>query len=516
MQLAGPDVKKIERIKKQMSDETKHIVVIDDEKYICNIIAEALSEFKNYRLRKFTNPARAIDYISENSVDLVLTDLVMGNYSGVQILEHVLKLHSDAVVILMTGYPTVKTAISVLKKGGYDYLIKPFKLDDLKSTIRRGLENQQIRRENVELRSQLELMKVADEISRGIKMTQLLKVIVSTAVKVLPDSSATILLKAKKSGHFRLKCMAGSCKSKSIEKFLRGEDNKWQNNSDYKKLFSLDEEFSDNGTKFKRSYISYPLISKDKIVGLLNLVYTNPFSYISPGQKRMISLLVSYAANVVESNYLDKNLRKSYFQTIRTLANAVEARDRYTAGHTDRVYRLARIIAGEMGWSTQKLAELRTGCILHDIGKIGVPDSVLNKPGRLNDYERNIMMKHPELGAHMLQGIPFLKPAMPYIIAHHEMYDGSGYPKGLKGEDIPIEGRLLAVVDTYDAITSDRPYRDHRDPQVALDELKKFRGTQFDPDVVDIFLKAFEDGLIKQDVISRGQSSLKMKMLIPS
>ncbi len=499
-----------------MLNDTKHIVVIDDEKYICNIIAEALSEFDDYQLQKFSNPADAMDYISANSVDLVLTDLVMGDYSGVQILEHVLKFHSDAVVILMTGYPTVKTAISVLKKGGYDYLIKPFKLDDLKSTIKRGLDNQQIKRENVELRSQLELMTVADEISRGVKMPQLLNLIVNTAVSVLPGSSAAILLKAKKSGHFRLKCMAGSYGNTSIEKFLRGEDNKRQKESDFKQLWSLDEEIKEDGIELKRSYISYPLISRDEIVGMMNLVYTGPFSYISPGQKRMISLLVSYAANAVESNFLDKNLRNSYFQTIKTLANAVEARDRYTAGHTDRVYRLARIIAGEMGWSTTKLAELRTGCILHDIGKIGVPDSVLNKPDRLTDFERNIMMKHPELGVKILHGIPFLKPAMPYIIAHHEMYDGSGYPHGLKGEDIPIEGRLLAVVDTYDAITSDRPYRDRRDPQIALDELKKFRGTQFDPEIVDIFLKAFDDGLIKQDVISRGQSSLKMKMLMPT
>jgi len=499
-----------------MLNDTRHIVIIDDEKYICNIITEALSEFSNYNLHKFSDPIQAMDYISSNRVDLVLTDLVMGDYSGVQILEHVLKFHSDAVVILMTGYPTVKTAISVLKKGGYDYLIKPFKLDDLKSTINRGLENQQVKRENVELRSQLELMKIADEIALGVKMPKLLNLIVKTAAKVLPGSSATILLKAKKSGHFRLKCMAGAYNNKAIEKFLKGEDDQRHNRSDYKQLWSLDEKVMEDGVELRRSYISYPLISRDETIGLMNLVYTSPFSYVSPGQKRMISLLVSYAANAVENNYLDKNLRNSYFQTIKTLANAVEARDRYTAGHTDRVYRLARIIAGEMGWSRQKLAELRTGCILHDIGKIGVPDSVLNKPGRLTDYERNIMMKHPELGAKILHGIPFLKPALPYIIAHHEMYDGSGYPNGLKGKDIPIEGRLLAVVDTYDAITSDRPYRDRRDPQVALDELIKFKGTQFDPEIVDVFLKAYDDGLIKQEVISSGESSLKMRMLMPS
>lgn len=499
-----------------MSYDTKHIVVIDDEKYICNIIAEALSDYDDYQLHKFTNPVDAMDHIAANSVDLVLTDLVMGDHSGVQILEHVLKYHPDAVVVLMTGYPTVKTAISVLKKGGYDYLIKPFKLDDLKSTIKRGLDNQQIKRENVELRSQLELMKVADEISRGQKITHILKMIVNTAIKVLPGSTATILLKAKKSGNFRLKCMAGSETNEPTIKFLKGEDNIFLTNQELLEPWSLNEEIKNNESVYKRSYVSYPLISKGEIIGLMNLVYTNPFSYLSPGQKRMISLLVSYAANTVESNYLNKNLKSSYFQTIKTLANAVEARDRYTAGHTDRVYRLARIIAREMGWSGEKLIELRTGCILHDIGKIGVPDSVLNKPERLTDFERNIMMKHPELGAKMLYGIPFLKPAMPYIIAHHEMFDGSGYPNGLKGDDIPIEGRLLAVVDTYDAITSDRPYRDRREPQVALDELKKFSGTQFDPEIVEIFLKAYEKGLIDQDAISREQSSLKMKILTPS
>ncbi len=501
----------------RMSESVKHIVVIDDEKYICNIIAEALTDFKEYNLHKFTEPDKAIDYIAGNSVDLVLTDLVMGEYSGVQILEQTLKKHPDAVVILMTGYPTVKTAISVLNKGGYDYLIKPFKLDDLKATIIRGLENQQIKRENVELRGQLELMKIAEEISRGIKMQPLLKLIVNTAVKVLPNSSAAVLLRTRKSDQLRLRCLAGAIDDKLIEDFLKGEDTiKPEGSDDSGQVWSFNEEILINGVNYRRSFLSCPLISKGEIIGILNFVHIDPFSFISPGQSRLVSLLVSSAALAVETYHLNRNLRQSYFQTIKTLANAIEARDRCTAGHTDRVYRLAKIVAVEMGWSRKKLQELRTGCILHDIGKIGVPDSVLNKPGRLTDYERNIMRKHPELGARILQGIPFLKSIMPYIISHHEMFDGSGYPHGLKGDEIPIEGRLLAVVDTFDAITSDRPYRDRQEPDKALAELKKFSGTQFDPKVVDIFFRAFDNGLIRPDLISREQSSLKMKMLIPS
>jgi len=499
-----------------MSDEQKNIVVVDDEKYICNIIKEALSEFEFYRVHSFDNPKKALTYIAEESVDLVLTDLVMGEFSGVQILEQTLAFHADAIVVLMTGYPTVKTAISVLKMGGYDYLVKPFKLEDLKATIRRGLDNQQTRRENVELRGQLELMKLSEEISRGIRTRSVLKMVVNAATRVLPNSSASILLKAENTGNFEPKCIIATDKCEAVDLFLRGEDNLRPRNYECEQYWSFNEEFEKDGEKQKRSYLSYPLISRGNVVGLLNLVYTHRYSFISKGQQRLVSLLVSSAALAVEQNHLNHNLRNSYIQTIQTLANAIEARDRYTAGHTDRVFRLARVIARKMGWNEQQMADLRTGCILHDIGKIGVPDAVLNKPGKLNEYERNIMRKHPEVGAKILNGIPFLEPVLPYVLSHHEMYDGSGYPKGLKGDQIPIEGRMLAVVDTFDAITSDRPYRDRRPARVAIDELIKFKGTQFDPAIVDIFIEAYEEGLINPELTARDRSSLKMKMLIPS
>jgi HD-GYP domain-containing protein (c-di-GMP phosphodiesterase class II) len=129
------------------------------------------------------------------------------------------------------------------------------------------------------------------------------------------------------------------------------------------------------------------------------------------------------------------------------------------------------------------------GCTLHDIGKIGVPDSILNKPSKLSEEEQALMRNHPKVGLKIIGGIELFKPAIPFIIAHHEYYDGSGYPKGLKGEEIPIEGRILAVVDTFDAILSDRPYRKGSSLERAVSELLKNRGTQFDPQVVDVFLE---------------------------
>ena len=158
--------------------------------------------------------------------------------------------------------------------------------------------------------------------------------------------------------------------------------------------------------------------------------------------------------------------------------------------------RLAEQVALYLGWDEGQLFHLRVGCTLHDIGKIGVPDAILNKAGRLTSAERKKMQNHPKLGLKIVQGISVFKPAVPYIIAHHERYDGMGYPKGLTGREIPIEGRLLAVVDTFDAILSDRPYREGASVDVAVNELVEHSGAQFDPELVDAFLKVLHAGVI--------------------
>nr|MBN2276847.1 response regulator [candidate division Zixibacteria bacterium] len=492
-----------------MLKQEKNIVVIDDEKYVCNIIMEALAEFEDFHIHKFTDPDRALEFIDNHGIDLVLTDLVMGDYSGVQILDATQTNHPDAVVILMTGYPTVKTAISVLKKGAYDYLIKPFKLEDLKSTIKRGLEHQRVKRENVALRSQLELMKINEAFTRGEKLHLLLHQIADSIVGELNADAASLVLLDRKSGQYRLRYLSGDSSDADLNDFLygRGPYSALAYDRDISHIFN--DEIERDGKTLKRSFVIYPLIAKGRNIGFLNLVCVDRFSYISPGQKHLVSLLASSAASAVESNYMDKNLQKSYLMTIKALANAVEARDYYTAGHTDRVYRLAKITARKLGWSSDKLVELRNGCILHDIGKIGVPDAILNKPGRLTDNEMAIMRKHPEMGARILKGIPFLSTVIPYTLSHHERYDGTGYPYGLAGEDIPIEGRLLAVVDTYDAIMSDRPYRPCADSETAISELKKYKAIQFDPLVVEAFLEAYHENQCKFSTIYRGCSSSK-------
>ena len=178
---------------------------------------------------------------------------------------------------------------------------------------------------------------------------------------------------------------------------------------------------------------------------------------------------------------------------LRVLTGAIEARDPYTRGHSARVTALAEAVARQLGWSDEKLASLRIGGPLHDIGKLGVSDEVLRKEGRLDDGELAQIREHPKIGARMLLRMAALREAIPYVLYHHERWDGHGYPSGKAGEEIPIEARVLAVADAFDAMTSDRPYRRALSRTEALAEVERCAGTQFDPEIARLFLELFAE-----------------------
>lgn len=188
-----------------------------------------------------------------------------------------------------------------------------------------------------------------------------------------------------------------------------------------------------------------------------------------------------------------RELSKTYDMTLEALVTALDAREAETAHHSQRVVRMTLAIAEKMGIDDDAQWHIARGALLHDIGKIGVPDHVLLKPGKLTDEEWQEMRRHPEIGARILSGIPFLKSAMEIVLAHQERWDGNGYPRGLKGDEIPLGARIFAVADAVDAILSDRPYRRGRSIQVARSEISRHAGTQFDPAVVDAFLQISEE-----------------------
>lgn len=187
-------------------------------------------------------------------------------------------------------------------------------------------------------------------------------------------------------------------------------------------------------------------------------------------------------------------LKSAYKDSLFVLANAIEARDSYTHAHMKRLSDYAFALAVELNWDQTQLEALEFGAILHDIGKIYIPEAVLCKNGKLSDDEWTEMRKHPEVGARMIRDIPYLASAVPMVLYHHERWDGNGYPEGLGGEDIPVSARLLSVADAFDAMTSDRPYREALSADVAYQEIVDGSGKQFDPNMVDALMRCWEAG----------------------
>ncbi len=487
------------------------ILVVDDEKYICEIIRSVLADSLGHDVVAFNDPQEAIDYVDRQRVDLVLTDLVMGRLSGIDILKHCSARQPDAVVIFMTGHPTVENAISVLKLGAYDYLIKPFKLETLRAAVERGLEKLKLYRENVHLKNLVSLYNISIAMGSSAKLDSLLKLVLESAAAEFDAELASIALIDSITGGLVKRAHIGGVDQVERHPLLMGEHELNRQVVDTGEP-EIQHDYSPTESQQSATSTSLavcaPLYVKGKVIGTLNLVREAGVHSFASGDLQSLSIIASKAASAIENSRLYDELEEAYLATIKALANAVEARDCYTRGHTERVTDIAEIMAAKLGWSNEQMRWLRIGATLHDIGKIGVPDRILNKPGKLGPDEFELMRQHPVQGAAIIQDIPFLAPIRPYVLYHHEKWDGSGYPSGLAGEDIPLEGRLLAVADTVDAILSTRPYRNAMTSEKVISELKAFRGIQFDPLLVDLFLQLIDDGEIDLEMMYHTESQV--------
>jgi len=238
-----------------------------------------------------------------------------------------------------------------------------------------------------------------------------------------------------------------------------------------------------------KSSISIPLMADSTVLGVLNLAkrHSKPFFDKEDGE---LLLILAYEAGTAISNCrLFEEVHALYEGTIVSLAAAIDARDHYTHGHSRRVAKIALTLAKKLKLSEAAIEKTRLSSMLHDIGKIGVPDQILLKPGKLTDMEWDVIKKHPAHAVAILKHLPRLKHIIPIVYHEHERYDGKGYIEGLKGKEIPMESRIIAVADAYEAMTSNRPYRRAMRKEKAINEIRINSGTQFDPDVVKTFLK---------------------------
>jgi HD-GYP domain-containing protein (c-di-GMP phosphodiesterase class II) len=241
-------------------------------------------------------------------------------------------------------------------------------------------------------------------------------------------------------------------------------------------------------------YYGIPLIAKGQVKGVLEVFLRTPNS-IDPDRLEFLEALGGQAAIAIDNASLFEQLQDSnteltiaYDATLEGWAKALEMRDRETEGHAHRVIEMTLGMADRIGIQGEMLQHIRRGALLHDIGKMGIPDSILLKPGPLTPNEWEVMRQHPQRAYEMLKHIEYLSSALEIPYCHHEKWDGTGYPRGLKGRDIPISARIFAVVDVWDALTSDRPYRAAWTARNALEYIRRESGCHFDPQVVEAFL----------------------------
>jgi len=238
-----------------------------------------------------------------------------------------------------------------------------------------------------------------------------------------------------------------------------------------------------------RSALCVPLVHKGRITGVLNISRRTSNEAFSRENLKVVTAFAGQLAMAIENARLYEHLESTFLGTIGALAAAVDAKDPYTYGHSSDVTQYSLAIAHELCVSEAETERLRIAALLHDIGKIGIDSSILNKPGKLTEDEYAMIKSHPDIAANILGSLEFLDDVVPLVQFHHEYFDGGGYPAGIAGDQIPRGARIISVADAFNAMTSDRPYRAALSHETAVDELRRNAGTQFDPEVVEAFLR---------------------------
>ncbi|HTB22372.1 MAG TPA: HD domain-containing phosphohydrolase [bacterium] len=344
-------------------------------------------------------------------------------------------------------------------------------------------------------------------INSTLDLKQLLKLVMELAARSLRAEAGSILLKDKATGDLLFDVATGS--SAEAMKTIRvprgqGIAGHVAETAECVLVPDCDKDprfFKDADKKSKfvtRNIVAVPLIARGQTIGVVEVLNRLEGTF-DDGDLMLLRALGHQSAVAIQNAQLFQDVESGFLSTVKALAQAVDAKDSYTAGHSSRVTQYSVIIAEELGLDADLVRRVRLSGLLHDVGKIGIGDSVLGKPGKLTDEEFALMKTHPAVGGHILEPVAQLADVIPGVISHHERFDGRGYPRGLKGEEIPLQGRIIGVADAFDAMTSHRVYRPRLSDEVAIAELKKYSGTQFDSRMVDAFLEAFNKGLIVTD-----------------
>ncbi|MCG3111270.1 MAG: response regulator [Candidatus Manganitrophus sp. SB1] len=480
----------------------ERILVVDDERTILELGQRFLSS-EGFDVETASQGMQAMKLLEQGPYEILLTDIRMPGMSGLELMKMARSVRPEIIMVVITGHGTITTAIESLKMGAMGFILKPFTRQELLSAIHNALDKYRLRQENVRMKSLMPLFQVNQQLMMQTDLTHLMRLIVDLVKTELKVDRASIMLLNEKTGELVVKATTGfeNLDENKLKKHV-GEgiaglavekkqpilvQGGIEENPDLKGL--LDDEKVASG-------LAVPIMIRKKVIGVLNLSKFNRGQPLGESDLGLISIFCGQVAVAIENARLYRDIRNSYLRTLQALVAAIEIKDQFSKGHSSGVAQYAAVIGKALQLSKGRMQDLIIAAILHDIGKIGSSDDILKKGSKLSEDEFELMKSHPGNAVKILETIGLSREILSSILHHHEWWDGSGYPKGLSREEIPLFSRIIAIADTIDAMTTPRPYQQAVTLAEARDEIRRFKGSQFDPNLVDIFLGIEEKTLL--------------------
>ncbi len=460
--------------------DKKKILVIDDEAGIRDLCGELL-EREGYSTFFASDGREGAGRLAGDKFDLIILDIQMPLMDGFDTIRAIREKDKNVPVVVMTGFATVENAVRALKSGASDFIVKPFVLKDFLDTVKDNLEAGS---RSVEI-SRLKMIETILELNKVIvsltSLDLLLEKIAAIVNNIFQPESVAVYL-ADEFGNFILRKQIAKNRLRKKIPVCYGPE-------EMSGIFTGRKVHIE---KAEGGKAVIPLSGKEKKLGFIKVEFAEGAG-VKDEEMKFLEVFAIQAGIGIENANLLEVVKNSYLNSIRSLINSLEAKDACTKGHSEQVAYYACLIGRHLGLTEREMEIVRNASYLHDLGKLGIRDAVLLKPGSLDENEMAIVRKHPEITVKILEPLGLRKEEMDTCFYHHEKINGEGYPSGLKGDEIPFYAKILSVADAYSAMVSERPYRKGLAKKDAVSELQKWAGIQFDANIVDVFVKILEE-----------------------
>lgn len=495
--------------------EKPRILVVDDESVIRELLTDLLRE-EGYDVESYPSGKAALEHINDRGgADILFTDIMMPEMDGLTLVRKAKRAAPGIIPIIMTGYATLDTARAAVREGAFDYITKPFSLADIKNAVAQAVERGRLMSDNAELRDLSDLFRISDTINTTRNRSDLLDYVTQSAVEQLGAGRASIMLVSPDGRELQMGSSIGVPERyRNARVRVEGSMSGWVVKSG-SPLCIDDLNTRPDLARYSlglkdSSFISVPLERKhahqkdangggngNAVHAVLNVNSKLGGGHFSERDLKILNIVANQSSIALENVRLLEDVEKAHLASIEAVARMLEAKDPYIHGHSQRVANYAVMAARELGFSPKDVAILRLGAQIHDVGKIAISDTLLNKSGELTPEEWEEIKRHPVIGYEILNSTRLLTDQhLALVRSHHERLDGSGYPDGLAGNEIEPLVRILAVADTFDAMSGPRAYRQPLRRDVMVEQLSRAAGKTLDEDAANIFITFIRSGAV--------------------